>query len=258
MRLAFLAFWALACVWTGSALFDSVARGADDETASSSGDRANPIHSKPPLHAHTSTSRDVELFHPEELPNRLSDIHSILPRISVAEATPEQRFGTIRSLQNRLKEYGRVAVALDLYTPSVNYDALHRAVLYLRLTKVADEKRAVFINITPDRQGRLLATLLPYKFNKKVSGPSFQKMDWSIIGVYPAKEGTPARMEWYVDASHIEPKVKDPKKRSDTIHLDGEPQGRVDEDEPAVKDLEVYLKKSRDANTLRHFLSKPL
>ncbi|SPO29276.1 uncharacterized protein UTRI_06225 [Ustilago trichophora] len=260
MRLTSTAFWVLACVWTGAALFNSVVSGADDDTASSSGDRSDLLPSKPPLHPHTasSTTREVGLVRPSELMNLSPAIHSILPRIGRAEATPQQRSGFIRNLQNRLKEYERGSAALEPITATEGYDALYRAVLYLRLAKVADKKRAIFINVTPDRQGRLLAVLLPYKFNKVVSGPSFQKMDWSILGVYPAKEGTAARIEWYVDASHTEPKVKDPRKQPTTIHVDKQPQVRVGTDQLAVEDLEIHLNESRDANTLLHFLSKPL
>ena len=221
MRLYFAVSLALTFAPTFPARFSSLVLAAGDANTVIGGNAGHtPTAARPPIHP------DSPSWYFTEPETSSPPIQHNVPPITNPAATARQRWEALLRLGVRLGEYGRDPRTLrpHMPLPSVATSHLHR--LQSQLHHIVDQKRAVFIDVTPDRQGRLLGIPMPIDF-----AGTAQRKGWTIVGVYPAKEGSGPRVEWYMYASHAEP---DP------------------------KELGIKLKDARDARTLRYFLSRPL
>lgn len=149
-------------------------------------------------------------------------------------ASLEQRLHAAIRLRYRLMEYERDHGTFAVHSPPASALTFHLVKLRDHIDSTLDFKQAIFLGPSSDRQGRLLAipfhrpTLVRELFDPSRDRPRFE---WAIMGVYPIRRSTAPRLELYMYASHQEPHVLG------LIHK---------------------LLASRDVQSLRYFMFRPL
>lgn len=207
------------CCLNFLALFCTLARAADKDEALWSGFDASSSSSRPPLPPESSNDAAVEtdryLYRP-----------FFVPVVTESTPTEQQRYSAFLRLGHRLSEHGRDGRTLLMSSPPADARLNHLTLLRIHLQFIKDQKRALFLDIAPDRHGRILA--LPYP---EETDQALGRKSWVILEAYPARLNEPHRLGWYAYVSH---------------------------QEPHAEDLATRLFQSSDAKSLRHFLTHPI
>lgn len=141
-------------------------------------------------------------------------------------ATREQRYQAFLRLGHRLIDFGSLGTSMQAVLPPHNAEYSHLVDLstYLQITQ--DSREAVFLDVTQDRRGRLVAVLYP-----RLQSLSPGRVTWAILQIHPARAPQVPRIEWYAYVSHRELNIF------------------------AFDDA---LAASSDVKSLRHFLTRPI
>lgn len=149
-----------------------------------------------------------------------------LPFVEFVEtsATSEQQYQALLRLRYRLVELGRNGASLQIIRPPHNPRFSHLYELASRLRTYENVRNALFLHVSHDRKGRLVA--IPYAF---ATDGYPQRFNWVLLQVHPAIERLPPRIEWYAYVSHLE---------------------------PSFLEMDRKLESSNDVQSLRYFLTR--
>ncbi|GAC97941.1 hypothetical protein PHSY_005529 [Pseudozyma hubeiensis SY62] len=206
MRLEFVLFLPAVRIFGALLLFLDPVSGAgsgtktDEASTSSTGTtsrREDPllIFQRPPL---PPISDHEDLYVP-------SQGRTYIPvEVTPAVITSDEKYRGILRLAHRLIEMDRDGTSLQVVAPPVTSSSRHLTDMSQRLLMSQHAKQVVFLDVSPDRRGRLVA--VPYRLSEGVP-PG--RLSWAILQVHPASRGTPPRIDFHSYVSHFEPDLYD-------------------------------------------------
>lgn len=128
-----------------------------------------------------------------------------LPPITFRPVGKSHMGTTLNRFANRLRQYQRSWHSMRWEKPLPG--VLHLEKLWHHLSSTIEWQYAVFLDPTPDRQGRILATpILNRRFHVEVLDPDWSviRVPWAIFAAYPNKNGAPAKLQYIAYMSHEE------------------------------------------------------
>lgn len=239
VRVALFAIAILANVFGATAFFGLIVHAAGDEGETSNPDGPSNRDAEPQLalsrwdKMHVS-SGILQTHSSRPLPGRVrSFLANNIPLITEVAAHVDKRSEPISMLGHRLQQLQRDHSSLEYHELRERQKVFLLGKLQNVLQDLHEEKRAVFLGPTPDRQGKYVAFPIQNpELSEFLLDPQKQERTaWAILGVWHGKQLALGKLRWYAYVSHHE---------------------------PDDKVLKAALRASPDVKSLKHFLKHPL